>query len=55
MFLPQWVGVPDDAGGYVYLDATPRPDLLIDLFGEPARVTLGQHLGGGWWYVLPGN
>ncbi|MFI2651004.1 hypothetical protein [Micromonospora fulviviridis] len=55
VFLPQWVGIPDDAGGYVYLDAAPRPDLLIDLFGEPARVAGGQHLGDGWWYVLPGD
>ncbi|MEU4477629.1 hypothetical protein AB0F68_06080 [Micromonospora sp. NPDC023966] len=55
VLLPQWVGIPDDAGGYVYLEATPRPDLVIDLFGEPARLTGGQHLADGWWYVLPGD
>ncbi|MEU4781958.1 hypothetical protein [Micromonospora sp. NPDC023633] len=55
VFLPQWIGVPDDAGGYVYLDAPPRPDLVVDLFGEPVRVAGGQHLGDGWWYVLPGG
>ncbi|MEU5726334.1 hypothetical protein [Micromonospora sp. NPDC047738] len=55
VFLPQWLGIPDDAGGYVYLDARPRPDLVVDLFGEPARVTGGKNLGDGWWYVLPGD
>ncbi|PSK62641.1 hypothetical protein B0E53_05450 [Micromonospora sp. MH33] len=55
VFLPQWVGIPDDAGGYVYLNATPRPDLVVDLFGEPARLAGGQPLADGWWYVLPGD
>ncbi|MER7417354.1 hypothetical protein ABT346_11290 [Micromonospora peucetia] len=47
VFLPQWIGIPDDAGGYVYLDAPPRPDLVVDLLGEPVRVTGGQQLGDG--------
>ncbi|MEH0970749.1 hypothetical protein V6U77_06380 [Micromonospora sp. CPCC 205546] len=55
VFLPQWIGIPDDAGGYVHLDAPPRPDLVVDLFGAPVRVAGGQHLGDGWWYVLPGD
>ncbi|WP_147437427.1 hypothetical protein [Micromonospora musae] len=55
VFLPQWLGIPDDAGGYVYLDATPRSDLSVDLFGVPVRVSGGQELGDGWWYVLPGD
>ncbi|GAA1325427.1 hypothetical protein [Actinocatenispora thailandica] len=51
VFLPQWLGMPDDAGGYVYVQARPAPDLLVDLFGEPLAVDDGLDLGDGWWYL----
>src|SRR5215207_4456931 len=36
VFLPQWLGIPDDATGYVFVDGAPQPSLTVDLFG--ARV-----------------
>lgn len=51
VFLPQWEGVRDGAGGYVFLDTTPRTDLMVDLLGEPTVVANGYDLGGGWWYL----
>src|SRR5215207_6644614 len=55
VFLPQALGVPDDAAGYVYLNADPAPDLTVDLFGAPVRVVSGAPLGGGWWYLRAGD
>jgi hypothetical protein len=55
VFLPQWAGIPDDAAGYVYFDGDPHPDLIVDLFGEPAHLAGGKNLGGGWWYLRPGD
>lgn len=49
--LPQWLGILDDAGGYVFFDGEPSPGLEVDLFGLRARVVEGINLGGGWWYV----
>lgn len=51
VFLPQFMGIPDDAVGYVYFDGQPDSDLVIDLFGYPATLAEGQSLGDGWWYV----
>ncbi|MPZ26213.1 MAG: hypothetical protein GEV12_07105 [Micromonosporaceae bacterium] len=55
VFLPQWLGIPDDAGGYVFCDCYPRSDLTVDLFGALARVRAGVDLGNGWWYLEPGD
>ncbi|MPZ29278.1 MAG: hypothetical protein GEV12_23530 [Micromonosporaceae bacterium] len=55
VFLTQWLGIPDDAGGYVFFDGDPRPGLTVDLFGTLVRVDAGVILGNGWWYVLPGD
>lgn len=51
VFLPQFMGIPDDAVGFVYFDGRPDSDLLIDPFGSPAYLAEGQSLGDGWWYV----
>lgn len=51
VFLPQFMGIPDDAVGFVYFDGQPDSDLLIDLFGHPAYLAEGESLGDGWWYV----
>ncbi|HNP55733.1 MAG TPA: hypothetical protein PK331_00910 [Gordonia sp. (in: high G+C Gram-positive bacteria)] len=44
-FFPQWVGVPDDAGGYLYRPSgSPEGfDMYGQLCEDPAS------LGGGWW------
>lgn len=55
VFLPQWLGIPDDAAGYVFVDGAPEPGLTVDLFGEPVHVAGGIDLGDGWWYVRPGD
>ncbi|MEV0731449.1 hypothetical protein [Polymorphospora sp. NPDC050346] len=55
VFLPQWLGLPDDAGGYAYLAGEPRPDLEVNLYGARAYLAGGIRLGNGWWYVLPGD
>jgi hypothetical protein len=51
VFLAQFIGIPDDAVGYVYFDGEPDTDLLIDLFGYPFYLADGEPLGDGWWYV----
>jgi hypothetical protein len=51
VFLPQWVGIPDGAAGYVYFDGDPKPDLTVDLFGDPTHLAAGTNLGDGWWYL----
>lgn len=51
VFLPQFMGIPDDAVGFAYFDGQPDSDLLIDLFGYPAYLAEGDSLGDGWWYV----
>ena len=43
-FFPQWVGVPDDAGGYLYSKTSP---VGTDLYGS--LCTNPHDLGGGWW------
>lgn len=44
-FFPQWIGTPDDAGGYLYSPG--RPPVDVDLRGAPC--TSPADLGGGWW------
>ena len=43
-FFPQWVGIPDDAGGYLY---SRTPPVGADLYGS--LCTDPRDLGGGWW------
>jgi hypothetical protein len=40
VFLPQWLGIPDDAAGYVFLDRAPEPGLTVDLFGAQVQQPL---------------
>lgn len=44
LFFPQWVGIPDDAGGYLYSPVSPEG---ADLYGSIC--THPQRLGAGWW------
>lgn len=44
-FFPQWIGIPDDAGGYLY-DPNESP-AGADLYGDIC--TNPVDLGGGWW------
>ncbi|MEU0496862.1 hypothetical protein [Mycobacterium sp. NPDC006124] len=44
-FFPQWIGVPDDAGGYLYDPI--RSPVGADLYGSSCRNPVD--LGGGWW------
>ena len=55
VFLPQWLGIPDDATGYVFVDGAPQPSLTVDLFGARVQVAGGVNLGDGWWYLRPGD
>ena len=54
-FLPQWVGIPDDAVGYVFVDGVPEPGLTVDMFGARLHVAAGIDLGDGWWYLREGD
>lgn len=51
VFLPQWTGIPDDAGGYLYFAGEPRSDLFVDLYGRGVSFADFEELGDGWWYV----
>ncbi|MCV7314640.1 hypothetical protein H7J77_03645 [Mycolicibacillus parakoreensis] len=44
-FFPQWIGIPDDAGGYLY--SPQRSPRGVDLFGMIC--THPVDLGDGWW------
>lgn len=45
LFFPQWLGMPDDAGGYFYApDSSPEG---ADMFGFSCRDPID--LGHGWW------
>ena len=44
-FFPQWIGVPDDAGGYLY--APDGPPTGLDMYGM--ECTKPVALGGDWW------
>ncbi|MGA5543793.1 hypothetical protein ACPCIR_18230 [Mycobacterium sp. NPDC051198] len=44
-FFPQWIGIPDDAGGYLY-DPIESPE-GADLYGDICRNPVD--LGDGWW------
>lgn len=44
-FFPQWIGIPDDAGGYLYNPV--RSPSGADLYGMVCRNPID--LGHGWW------
>lgn len=44
-FFPQWVGTPDDAGGFLYSPA--GPPVGFDMYGAACGAPV--ELGGGWW------
>ncbi|MFV8160849.1 hypothetical protein ACNQVK_01610 [Mycobacterium sp. 134] len=44
-FFPQWIGIPDDAGGYLYNPG--RSPAGADLYGMVCRNPMD--LGDGWW------
>lgn len=45
-FFPQWIGIPDDAGGYLY-SPDGRSPAGADLFGKLCDEPVD--LGDGWW------
>ncbi|MFB7718524.1 hypothetical protein [Nocardia sp. NPDC056100] len=47
-FVPDYIGIPDDAFGYGHFVGTPEPG-PYDGFGEPICPTM--ELGGGWWWL----
>ncbi len=52
VFLPQVIGIPDDAGGYLYVRQSARDaGWSADLYGKPVRSDQARPLGGGWWYA----
>lgn len=51
LFFPQWIGIPDDAGGYLYsAEGAPAG---ADLYGSLCRNPVD--LGGGWWMCNMGD
>lgn len=54
-FMPQYMGLINNAVGYAYDNGDPDPELVIDLFGHPEYLASGVNLGDGWWYVKPGD
>jgi energy-coupling factor transporter transmembrane protein EcfT len=55
VFLPQFLGIPDDAAGYVFYEGVLPADFTIDLYGAPASLHGAVNLGDGWWYARPGD
>lgn len=45
LFFPQWIGIPDDAGGYWW--SPDRSPAGADMFGMAC--VHPEPLGGGWW------
>jgi hypothetical protein len=48
LFIPDWIGIPDDAVGFAHFDAPPDGRFL-DGFGSPLCPT--TRLGSGWWWM----
>ncbi len=46
LFFPQWLGIPDDAGGYFYLPGGGSPE-GYDMYGLSCEGA--EQVGGGWW------
>ncbi|MEU0561256.1 hypothetical protein [Dactylosporangium sp. NPDC006015] len=55
VFLPQFLGIPDDAAGYAFFDGPTSPSIEVDLFGARANLPGGINLRDGWWYLRPGD
>lgn len=52
-FVPRWVGMPDDAGGYLYFPGLPEPgeSCFLDLWGRPGYLSEAEPLSKGWWWL----
>ncbi|MFE3024437.1 hypothetical protein [Nocardia tengchongensis] len=48
LFVPDYIGIPDDALGYGHFVGTPEPG-PYNGFGEPVCPTM--ELAGGWWWL----
>lgn len=48
IFVPQWIGVPDDAVGYVHVPPGTPGSEFLDLYGWALELDDCDHLGGGW-------
>lgn len=55
VFLPEYLGIPDDAAGYVFYEGVLPADFTLDLYGAQASLNGAENLGDGWWYVRPGD
>ena len=55
VFLPEYLGIPDDAAGYVFYECVLPADFTLDLCGAPASLGGAEKLGDGWWYARPGD
>lgn len=52
LFLPQHIGIPDDAVGYVYLsDADPATLGQVDLYGRIYDLAEAEPVGDGWYWT----
>lgn len=51
-FVPQWTGIPDDAGGYLFVIGRPTAGLTCDLYGRQVSLSDAVPLGSGWWFAL---
>lgn len=52
VFLPRWMGVPDDAAGYAYIGTqSPKEYGEVDLYGDPFEMEDAEPLGDGWYWV----
>jgi hypothetical protein len=54
VFLPEYLGIPDDAAGYVFAEGVPA-DLTFDLYSVSASLHGADKLGDGSWYGRPGD
>lgn len=47
LFIPAYIGTPDDAFGFGYLSGP--PETMLDGFGDPLQPRI--ELGDGWWWL----
>lgn len=53
-FIPQWFGIPDAAGGYLYIPdtgSTPPLDCTLSLHGRFVSLQSAHQLPDGWWWI----
>ncbi|WP_238015605.1 hypothetical protein KZZ52_55590 [Dactylosporangium sp. AC04546] len=55
VFLPEYLGIPDDAAGYVFYEGVLPVGFTLDLYGAQASLDGAENLGDGWWYARPGD